>query len=107
MLFDVLGTWGDLGLENYKQPTVKQASTVAAAAMAEWAQCAPQQQEVLQYLSNQTVSTHEPAVGPFTDNDANEVWAGRVLVNHDTLAQTDILKADPPNFQTVIKNPQL
>lgn len=48
MLFDVPGTLRDLGLGNYKQPAVKQASTAAAAAIAEWVQCAPQQQEVLQ-----------------------------------------------------------
>jgi hypothetical protein len=108
MLYDVPGTLRDLGLANYRQPEVKRASTSAAAALAAWAECAPPQQDVpLPSAASRTISPSGPAVGPFADNEANEVWAGRVLVDHDMLAQTDVLEADPPNFQTAIKTPRL
>ena len=108
LLYNVPGTLQDMGIGNYHQPAVNCASTVAAAALAAWAQCAPTQHEPPPALSSaRTTSTFEPSISPFADNTANEVWAGRVLVDHDTLAQTDVLEADPPNFQTAIKNPRL
>ena len=57
--------------------------------------------------SASTVRAAAIPIGPFLDDDANEVWSHRTLLAHEELAATDVLEPDPPNFQTALKNERL
>jgi len=49
----------------------------------------------------------EVHIGPFADNDKNEIWCASTLLDHAELAQTDVLEPDPSTFQKAIANPHL
>ena len=105
MLFNVPGTLCDLGFveHNYQQPKENRVSTATANLLEQWSDSVHQPGvSAPAHTSAATPRANVLPVGPFVEDDMNEVWAARTLHVHEELAATDVLEQDPPNWQAAV-----